>query len=151
MHRTLRFALVLALMVLSATAARTANAQSPPETANPPASASPIAEVLTAAPRVKPTPMVAELLESIELERIQIAEMRRALPAGRDRSQRLELQRRIERIKLDGEVARLRVQLGYAQREGRQAVAVMLEQALQMIQSPAAPGQPSAPPQPQAR
>jgi len=95
--------------------------------------------------------MVAELLESIELERIQIAELRRALSGGRDRTQRLELQRRIERIKLDGEVARLRVQLGYAQREGRLSVAEVLERALQMLQSPAAPGQPSAPPRSEAR
>lgn len=151
MHRTLRFALLLSLLVLPAAGAPTAGAQSPPDAATQPLPASPSADVLTPAPRVKPTPMVAELLESIELERIQIAELRRALPGGRDRSQRLELQRRIERIKLDGEVARLRVQLGYAQREGRQAVAEVLERALQMIQSPAAPGQPSARPRPEAR
>jgi len=145
MHRTHGFALLLSLVVLTAAPVPTARAQAP----SAPVSSN--AETWTAAPRVKPTPMVAELLESIELERIQIAELRRALSGGRDRTQRLELQRRIERIKLDGEVARLRVQLGYAQREGRQSVAEVLERALQMLQSPAAPGQPSAPPRSEAR
>ncbi len=151
MHRALRFTLLLSLLVLSAAAVRTTGAQTPPETVSPLTPASPIAEVLTAAPRVKPTPMVAELLESIELERIQIAELRRALPGGRDRSQRLELQRRIERLKLDGEVARLRVQIGYAQREGRPAVADVLQRALDMIKSPVSAGPRNTPPRAEAR
>lgn len=145
MNRSLRLALVLPWMVLAASMPRMASAQ------NPPVAEYPSPQVLTPAPRVKPTPMVAELLASIELERTQIAELRRALPSGRDRTQRLELQRRIERLKLDGEVARLRVQIGYAQREGRPAVAEVLQRALDMIQPPVAAGLRNTPARSEAR
>ncbi|MCC6652667.1 MAG: hypothetical protein IT348_16060 [Candidatus Eisenbacteria bacterium] len=128
-------ALFLPLAVSLALSAGGAEAQTPAAPAAPESTAA------LFAPRVKPTAMVAELLESVEGERLQIAELRRSLAGTRSHSHRLEIQRRIERIKLDGEVARIRVQIGYARREKRPAVAEALERALDMLQSPAAPGQ----------
>ncbi len=138
-------ALSMSFVVSIALSAAVAIAQ----TAAVPSTPEPTAGLFT--PRVKPTAMVAELLQSVEAERVQIAELRRALASKRSASDRLEVLRRIERIKLDGEVGRMRVQIGYAQREGRRAVAESLEKALSLIEPPATPGQPIARPVSDAR
>jgi len=139
----------LALSLLLAGSLALAAADAGAQTAPAPTSPAPPTGLFT--PRVKPTPMVAELLQSVEAERAMVAELRRELSGSRSSTHRLEVQRRIERIKRAGEVARIRVQIGYAQREGRPAVAVVLERALHMIQSPAAPGQPTPRPVSDAR
>ncbi len=141
--------IILALLLGASTALSVAGGSAHAQSVAAPAAPAPEPALFT--PRVKPTPMVAELLQSVEVERTQIAELRRSLASSRSSAHRLDLQRRIERIKLEGEVARIRVQIGYAQREGRRTVAESLEQALQMIQPPTTPGQSVARPSSDAR
>ncbi len=106
---------------------------------------------LGSVPRGRPTPMVAEMLALVESERVQVAELRGALAGVRDAARALELQRRIERVKVDTEVSLLRVQIGYAQREGRSETAARLQRTLNMVLSPPGPGQASVRPTPSAR
>lgn len=101
---------------------------------------------VSAQPRL--TPLMAELLQLVELEQSQLAEIRRSLGATSDRSHRLELERRIEAIKFETELSLLRVQATYARREGRVSLAEKLEASIRLMSAPPAPGVPIERPAP---
>ena len=76
------------------------------------------------------TPLVAELLRLVDLERQTLNELRAAMAQTSDPAQQLDLQRQVEAVKRDTQRALLRTQIEFARREGRAQVASELESAL---------------------
>jgi hypothetical protein len=88
--------------------------------------------------RIKPTPLVTELLRIVDAERERIVTIRRDIASTRDRARILELQRQIEAVKRRTERDLLVAQLEAARREGRAEVAAVLERAVAALDAPRA-------------
>ncbi len=132
---TLALRLSLSVVLLAA-GAHLATAQEPASPERTEAVEAPAPGATAPAPRVQPTPLVAEMLQLVAAEREEVAALRGALTGLRDHRQALAILRRIEQIKLGTEIALLQVQITHAKREGRHEVAAELERALSVIQSP---------------
>lgn len=103
----------------------------------------------TAAPAPKPrlakaSPMMAEIRAVLDEERAALRSLNERFRAAKDPDAAIALQREIARVKLDAEVAVLRVQAKHARAAGRADVAASLETAIEQMLAPAAPP-PSAP------
>ena len=95
-----------------------------------------------AAPTVVPAvpsrnPIMAEVRAAFDREREQIAALRARLQQQPDHQAALALQREIEKVKLDTEVAILRIQAGAAREAGHAALAERLEAAAKDLLDPA--------------
>lgn len=99
------------------------------------------------APRVaKSSPMMVEIRAVLDGERAALRPLNERFRAAKDPDAAIAIQREIARVKLDTEVAVLRVQAKHARAAGRADVAASLETAIQQILEPSAP--PPATPRP---
>lgn len=113
--------------------------------------AGPSAAEETAAPVPKPrlakaSPMMVEIRAVLDEERAALKSLNERFRAAKDADAAIALQREIARVKLDAEVAVLRVQAKHARAAGRADVAANLEAAIQKMLEPEAP--PPATPRP---
>ena len=93
------------------------------------------------APRttVAVSPMFAEMMQALERERVAIAELQARFARATSPAQALEIQRAIERQKLETEVAVLRIQVTHARREGKVEAAAQIEAAIEELTKPRVP------------
>lgn len=94
----------------------------------------------------KLSPMMTEIRAVLDGERSALKSLNERFRAAKDPDATIALQREIARVKLDTEVAVLRVQAKHARAAGRADVALSLETAIQQMLAPEAP--PPATPRP---
>lgn len=91
----------------------------------------------TATPRVaRVNPMMTEIRAVLDGERTTLARLNQRFRAAADGADAEAIQKEIAQVKLDSEIAVLRVQVKYARAGGRDAVAAFLEGAIRAMQSP---------------
>lgn len=114
----------------AATVAPRPDAAPPPEAAEAPGPAP--------APAVKPprSAMMVEIEALFEAARIRVEELRAQAAAAPDAMAFLELQRQIERLHRDTELAILQVQADHARRAGHEEAARRIEAAIALAQEP---------------
>jgi membrane-bound lytic murein transglycosylase B len=95
---------------------------------------------------VRANPMMVEIRAVLDGERATLKTLHERFRAAKDPDAAIAIQREIARVKLDTEVAVLRVQAKHARAAGRADVATSLETAIQQILEPGAP--PPATPRP---
>jgi hypothetical protein len=98
----------------------------------------------------RPTPMVADILAAIDEQRGVLRALKARLSKTQDRREVIEIHRAISTAKLETEVRLLRIQAGYARREGRLEAATHLEAAITAM-SAAPVAREAAPARAQAR
>jgi hypothetical protein len=94
------------------------------------------------APNARATPMVAEILAAVEASQAEVAELASRARATLDETEALALAREVRRAKLAGRLEVLRIQLRYAQAEGRDDAAAQLQAAIGRMTAPPRTGQP---------
>lgn len=85
---------------------------------------------------VRQNPMMAEIRAVLDGERATLARLNQRFRAAVDGTDAEAIQKEIAQVKLDSEMAVLRVQVKYARAGGREAVAAFLEGAIRAMQSP---------------
>jgi hypothetical protein len=96
--------------------------------------------------RRPPTPLAAELARLREQEQTELQRLSRELERETRPSERFALQRRVQSVKISGEVAMLRAQLEHARRQGRGETVRALQASIDALLAPPAPGTPQARP-----
>lgn len=95
---------------------------------------------------VKASPMMVEIRAVLDEERAALKTLNERFRAAKDPDAAIAIQREIARVKLDAEVAVMRVQAKHARAAGRADVATNIEAAIRMMLEPEAP--PPATPRP---
>lgn len=148
--RALSTGIALAALVLAAPSP----AETPSGSATRPATVAPVepaAAVADTLPAARhPSPMMLEVRAALERERERTETLRARLRERPGGQEALALQREIERVKLDTEVAILRIQAGAARKAGRTAQAERLEAAAADLLAPPPATAPVARPAPRA-
>jgi len=105
-------------------------------------------ETVTVAPARNP--LMTEVRAALGREHEQLAALRARLAHTTDHRAALALQREIERVKLQTEVAILRIQASAARQAGHAALAARLDAAIENLLAPPAPAEPVKRPAPRA-
>ena len=136
------------LVALLATTARAEAGRSAPATATPAAGPDSAPVAVVRAPARPPSPMMLEIRAALDREREQIEGLRLRLRGASNAREALALERQVERVKLDTEIAILRIQADAARRAGRTALAARIDAAIGGLLAPPAPATPVARPAP---
>ncbi len=89
------------------------------------------------------SPMGLEMQQVMDKEKEALAGLQARFAAARDAAAALAVQREIERLKVETEVALLRIQAGYARRAGQLEAAQRIEAAIEGILNPVKPQAPA--------
>ena len=103
----------------------------------------------TAVPARAISPMMAEIQANLASVRSRVEDLGRRYHESADEELAQEISREISRIKGEGRVEMLRIQLRYARQEGRGQVAAELETAIAKMTAPPTRGEPRPRPAPQ--
>jgi hypothetical protein len=87
-------------------------------------------------PRHKLSPMFIEMRAVLDAERTELATLRARFAETTDPSTALDLQRSIEKLKANTEIALLRIQATHARKAGRLELATRIDSAIQRILAP---------------
>lgn len=87
-------------------------------------------------PRQRMSPMVAELYDALDEQRVVVRAMRLELARATDPARQLELRRSIAAAKQATELRLLRIQASHARREGRLQTAQELDAAITALSAP---------------
>lgn len=101
-------------------------------------------------PRAAATPMHAEIQQSLEAEQAELVRLQTSIEQTTDLAAGLQLQQQIESVKLRTQVDILRIQARYARVAGKTATAEELDEIIEKLTRPPAPGIPVDRPQPAA-
>jgi hypothetical protein len=148
------FASLIVLMLVSATAASAVEKEVAAPVAAGTAIAQPPAGSASTAPpgavvvKRPASPLMLDLMAVMDAEEKQIGVLQAKLAQATDAVSAIAVQREIEKVKFDTEVALLRVQATHARRAGRTALAVRIDAAIEEMLRPVARGVPIERPAP---
>jgi hypothetical protein len=145
--KTSRSIFVLLLLLVSAWSLMAANPADPPATVQTSLTPDGAPKAVRAPAHL--TPMMAEIQAALEANREAVAYLAARFRAAADETEAMELAREIRSIKLEGRLGVLRIQLRYAQEEGRTEAAAELESAIERMTAPPRTGTPIPRPAPQ--
>lgn len=94
------------------------------------------------------SPLMIELRAVTDAEAVQVAALRERVAKAATPDEAIALQREIEKVKFDTEVALLRVQAKHARAGGRTEVAMRIEAAISELLNPPRIAAPAARPAP---
>ena len=88
------------------------------------------------------SPMMMEITASIEAARLEVADLKLRYEAAIDNETAMEIMREVARIKKEGRVEMMRIQLRYARLNGNDELVTELEEIITRMTAPPVKGEP---------
>ena len=92
--------------------------------------------------------MALQIAAVLDNEQTQLKQLKARMAGAKDATTFLSIQREVEKLKVETEIALLRIQSGHARRQGLKAVADRIDAAIEEMLKPVPRGEPIARPAP---